>query len=690
MRKMLTATFQHLPGIGPRKEQQLWRSGITSWDEFERSREQQLSLFGGNSSVVNLTQSSRIALEQRDLAFFAKRLTTAELYRIAFAFPEETLFLDIETTGLSKYYNKTTLAGWSIGDSYHFWLRGTDEQPLLRALAAARIVVTFNGTMFDLPFLHNEFPDVQFPPIHIDLRYAARRIGWLGGQKTVEAQLGIVRTEKIRAVRGEEAPLLWYRYIRGEAKALQKLLEYNHADIRGMRRILDAVGRKLVEQNGFPKHCRPRFRFSAEAKRRPTRVDGERHIPAARYATLGNEIRITDLLPVDQFATFRCVGIDLTGSEARPSGWCLLEGDSATTKRLKSDSEIVEETLASRPTLVSIDSPLSIPFGRLSLGDDDPGRAEFGITRECERILAKRGVKSYPCLIESMQSLTARGIRLAQRFRGLGVPVIESFPGAAQDILGIPRKKTDQTLLASGLRECGVKGQFWNTKVSHDELDAITSAIVGVFLWSGRYEALGNFDEDYLIVPAPRISVPANRIVIGLSGGISAGKTTVGRHFEQRGCHYARFSMILEDLLRAKGIPADRDELQALGAAVHVSPGQRWLCKKVLERAAGSVAVVIDGLRWPEDHAFFVEIFGPQFIHIHIDAPTELRRQRYIDSGHTAEEFDAASSHDVEQQVPLLRHLAHVVVSNAGSRERFLQHLDGFVRAGVETHGEAH
>jgi uncharacterized protein YprB with RNaseH-like and TPR domain/predicted nuclease with RNAse H fold/dephospho-CoA kinase len=689
MRKMLTATFQHLPGIGPRKEQQLWRSGVTSWDELDRSREQQLSFFS-DDSAVELTHSSRVALEERDVAFFATRLTTAELYRIAFAFPEDTLFLDIETTGLSKFYNKTTLAGWSIGESYAYWLRGTDPSALLQAISEARIVVTFNGTMFDLPFLQNEFPGIKFPPLHIDLRYAARRIGWSGGQKKVEAQLGISRTAEIRAVRGEEAPLLWYRYIRGDVKALQKLVDYNYADVRGMRRILDAVGRKLAEQNGFPKHCRPRFRFANEGKQRSKRVDGADYIAAARFATLGRELRVTDLLPGAELAAFRTVGIDLTGAETRPSGWCLLEGVTAVTKRIKTDDELVAETLAVRPMIVSIDSPLSIPVGRISFDDDDPGREEFGITRYCERLLAKRGVKSYPCLIESMRGLTARGMRLAQRFRQLGVPVIESFPGAAQDILGIPRKKTDQTLLAAGLRECGVKGAFWETKVSHDELDAITSAIVGLFLWSGRYEALGNFEEDYLIVPAPEIQIRRDdRLVIGISGGISAGKTTAGRYLEQHGFSYVRFSMVLQNLLDAAGSDAGREALQDIGAKVHVNPGQRWLCKKVLERAGDAPAIVIDGLRWPEDHAFFVEEFGPRFIHIHVDAPVDVRRQRYVESGRPDQEFDAAADHEVEQQVPLLSTLAHYVVSNVETRAAFTSKIEALIRSRRVPHAEA-
>ncbi len=46
-----------------------------------------------------------------------------------------------------------------------------------------------------------------------------------------------------------------------------------------------------------------------------------------------------------------------------------------------------------------------------------------------------------------------------------------------------------------------LKESFLNNSVSHDELDAITSAVVGLFFWTGKFEALGNEEEEYLIIP---------------------------------------------------------------------------------------------------------------------------------------------------------------------------------------------
>jgi len=194
------------------------------------------------------------------------------------------------------------------------------------------------------------------------------------------------------------------------------------------------------------------------------------------------------------------VGIDLKGSEKRKTGWALLKGKEVKTKLLKTDKEIIKITIDSRPDLISIDSPLSLPKGRDCTKDSCKCR-KFGITRECERILWKRGIKVFPCLILSMQPLTERGIRLRNEFEKLGYSVIESYPGAAQDIFRIPRKKVSLVDLKDSLIEFGLTINSEDKKVTHDEIDAVTSALVGYFYLANEYEALGNEEEGYLIIP---------------------------------------------------------------------------------------------------------------------------------------------------------------------------------------------
>ncbi len=79
--------------------------------------------------------------------------------------------------------------------------------------------------------------------------------------------------------------------------------------------------------------------------------------------------------------------------------------------------------------------------------------------------------------------------------------MIESYPGAAQHILGIPRKKASLEELKWGLSRAGITGSFLTAELTHDEVDAITSALVGLFYLADDYIALGTSTEDYLIVP---------------------------------------------------------------------------------------------------------------------------------------------------------------------------------------------
>lgn len=92
-------------------------------------------------------------------------------------------------------------------------------------------------------------------------------------------------------------------------------------------------------------------------------------------------------------------------------------------------------------------------------------------------------------------------MRLAEEFRRRGYNVIESYPGAAQDIMRIPRKGSSLAELAQGLANFGIKGRFILEPCSHDELDAITSAVVAHFYLAGEYEGLGDEREAQLIVP---------------------------------------------------------------------------------------------------------------------------------------------------------------------------------------------
>lgn len=595
--------------------------------------------------------------------------------------PERVVFLDVETTGLSWFYDRITIVGWARGGEYGTYSAGDDLRPLRQALQTASALVTFNGTLFDLRFLREALPDLPIPSHHVDLRYLARRAGWAGTQKAIERLIGFNIRRGVEEVDGAEAVLLWHRHLRGDDNAFDRLIEYNRCDVAGMCCILDAILDRLdihpdlwLRQPGFrdqatsilKQHRWPRAQQSRPVKR------------SSDFQELFANTLATDGV---------IIGIDLTGSEARPSGWCLLRGSVAETRRVSTDDEMFERVIAARPALVSIDSPLSIPAGRTRVDDDDPARAEFGIMRQCERELKRRGINVYPCLLPSMQKLTARGIRLAERFRAAGVAVIESYPGAAQDIMGIPRKGAGMEYLRQGLLDFGISGEFEREMPSHDELDAITAAVVGSFFLAGMYEALTAPTEGALIVPDLKRSGRSG-LVVGISGRICAGKTTAARTLEARGFAYTRFSMVVDDEIAASGEPADRESRQRVGMELHDTRGQRWLCRKTLDRVSSHQFIVVDGLRFPEDHAFFVEQFGQRFLHLHLVASDDMRADRYERHERDAVPFAIADAQPVEARIDELASMATATVSNNASivalRESVLKAVREHVPEGDE------
>lgn len=570
--------------------------------------------------------------------------------------PDRVLFLDIETTGLSHFYDEVTIVGWSFGGRASTLVKGQDHAALKRDAAAAVAVVTFNGIRFDARFLQREFPDIHLPKVHLDLMYLCRRIGLTGGQKKIEEALRLGFREGLSDVDGFAAVLLWHRYLRGDIAALGRLIRYNRCDIAAMGAIFDVVLSKLSSQLDLYSEVASFIDWSAPAgwANPPDNLP----VPSSHRSSVHT---FDSLFAGTSAETLRVIGIDLTGSEARPSGWCLLDGYIAETWLLSTDDEIIERTLSSNPQLVSIDSPLSLPAGRISVDDSDPGRHEFGIMRWSERELKRRGINVYPCLLPSMQKLTARGMRLADRLRSVGIPVIESYPGAAQDIMRIPRKGAGEEWLKLGLNEFGVLGSYTYEAVSHDELDAITSALVGTFHWIGRSEGLGTVEEPPLIVP--KLDGDPHPTVVGISGPIAAGKTTLARKLEELGFAYTRFSQIIDDELRRQGEPLDREHRQQLGDEIHRSGRQRWLAEQTLAKVGAARLIVVDGLRFPEDHAFLAERAGGNFVHVHVAALEPLRRARY-NSRSLDGEFDVASKSPVEAEITRLRRLAHRIFSN--------------------------
>lgn len=191
----------------------------------------------------------------------------------------------------------------------------------------------------------------------------------------------------------------------------------------------------------------------------------------------------------------KVVGIDLAGNLKRNTGICTLKKDNITLcSVVHTDQEILDYIEKANPNLIAVDAPLNLPPGRKSI--EERNKEHF---RPCDRELLRRGIRFFPITLGPMRLLTKRGIQLKKALNRRGYRVVEVYPGAAQDIWNIGRKQDGLLKLRKGLQRLGIKGI--HKKMSGDELDAITAALVGLWFLCGRAEVLGNFRRGAIIIP---------------------------------------------------------------------------------------------------------------------------------------------------------------------------------------------
>jgi hypothetical protein len=230
---MLRHTFLHVPGVGEKRERELWSRGFTDWAAFR----------GGHPEGA----WRELILDHLDEDKAARALPTREAWRLAGTFPGRTLFLDIETTGLSFEGDSVTCVGVSDGERVDAFVRGDNLSRFPEALDGVELLVTYNGASFDLPVLRNAFPHVNFDRFrHIDLRFPLRRLGVTGGLKGAERILGIERPEELEGVDGFMAVLLWREHRAGNPAALGTLLRYCLEDVVNLKPLLAIAYNRLT------------------------------------------------------------------------------------------------------------------------------------------------------------------------------------------------------------------------------------------------------------------------------------------------------------------------------------------------------------------------------------------------------------------------------------------------------------
>src|SRR3954466_14525576 len=108
---MLQNTFVHIPGIGPKTEQELWRSGIRSWEDANTALLPTSVSRRLISRLADYIPASMEAVEQGNAGYFERLSQMGEAWRLFPEFEHKCVYLDVETTGLSPVFDKLTMVG---------------------------------------------------------------------------------------------------------------------------------------------------------------------------------------------------------------------------------------------------------------------------------------------------------------------------------------------------------------------------------------------------------------------------------------------------------------------------------------------------------------------------------------------------------------------------------------------------
>ncbi len=269
---MLQNTFSHIPGIGVKTEQNIWASDIREWDDLNSAIEAELP-----AAVLRKIPMMRPFLEESrkhlsgNPRYFEKHLPSTLHWRLFPDFRAHTVYLDIETTGLDERDTITTIALYD-GNGIHHFVNGQNLDEFPKVIQRYKVLVTYNGKTFDIPFIERYFGISLREHAHIDLRYVLTSLGYKGGLKRCEKALGIDRGE-VDGIDGYFAVLLWKDYSESQnVKALETLLAYNIEDVVNLEILMVIAYNLKVEQTPFhrekqlPKPAPPALPFRPDRK----------------------------------------------------------------------------------------------------------------------------------------------------------------------------------------------------------------------------------------------------------------------------------------------------------------------------------------------------------------------------------------------------------------------------------------
>ncbi len=244
---MLRRSFCCFNGLSADAERALWRAGILEWHHLAAVRSPLSS--SRTERMRRQLPELEAALEGGAVDYFLKRLPPGYRLRVWPDAAEDTAFLDIETTGLEAT-SEITVIGVLYRGCVQQFVKGSDLHKFLSWWGRIKLLITFNGTRFDVPAICRHFRLTQLPA-QIDLMQEARALGYAGGLKSIEQKLHLRRL--LADVDGEAAVQWWQDFEEnGNRDSLHLLLKYNRDDVVNLSKIARRILRKSFDGCPIP------------------------------------------------------------------------------------------------------------------------------------------------------------------------------------------------------------------------------------------------------------------------------------------------------------------------------------------------------------------------------------------------------------------------------------------------------
>lgn len=173
--------------------------------------------------------------------------------------------------------------------------------------------------------------------------------------------------------------------------------------------------------------------------------------------------------------------------------------------------------------------------------------------------------------------------------------------------------------------------------------------------------------------------------MILIAGSMRSGKSTLASGIIERfGGMKVGFGDAVRERAQALGLPNERRWLQQVGEEwVAQDPG--GLCDAVLAPSLGEAVVVVDGVRHQHVHSLLrARAHGRRVVLVFVDADMRVRRDRLGFDGIGNEAIDQVVRHSTEQETPLLRDAADIVVDGTMDTTHALAVLEALIAGGED------